>query len=158
MISEKIKYRAWHKEKKIMFQISEIDLRKKRIKGRANNEVISSRFDEVDIMMGANIEDSNGEEVYEGDILMAVADDEMKSILGYLGRLEHVYFEVKYDDHQLYCYNRWKKCWLSLEDVFDCRTVKVLGNKYSYATFWDENYKLLRQIYIDDNENVVFVD
>ena len=91
-----------------MFQISEIDLRKKRIKGRANNEVISSRFDEVDIMMGANIEDSNGEEVYEGDILMAVADDEMKSILGYLGRLEHVYFEVKYDDHQLYCYNRWK--------------------------------------------------
>lgn len=32
MNPKEIKYRAWHKEKKVMLKISEIDLRKKELK------------------------------------------------------------------------------------------------------------------------------
>ncbi len=45
-----IDYRAWHHDKKVMIHVSEIDFRKRRIKGRAKDEVISARFDEVPLM------------------------------------------------------------------------------------------------------------
>lgn len=75
MNPKNIKYRAWHKEKEVMIQVSELDLRKKRIKGRAGDEVISARFDEVDIMRATVLEDSDGQLIYEGDIVKVVEED-----------------------------------------------------------------------------------
>ena len=52
MNNKRLDYRAWHIEKKVMMHVSGIDFRKRRIKGRAKEEIISSRFDEVVLMRG----------------------------------------------------------------------------------------------------------
>lgn len=42
-------YKAYHKARGITFPVSEIDFRRKRIKGRHEDEIISARFDEVEL-------------------------------------------------------------------------------------------------------------
>lgn len=72
MDTEYLKFRAWHREKGVMLQVSEIDLQKKRIKGHAGDEIISARFDEIILMpMVQGYTDSKGRELYEGDIIEA---------------------------------------------------------------------------------------
>ena len=89
MNPKNIKYRAWHKEKEVMIQVSELDLRKKRIKGRAGDEVISARFDEVDIMRATVLEDSDGQLIYEGDIVKVVEED-----------VPTYFFKIKFDEQE----------------------------------------------------------
>lgn len=92
MDTEWIDYRAWHIEKKVMMHVSEIDFRKHRIKGRAKDEVISARFDEVTLMPWTTYYDDSHDDVmiYEGDIVEVthkdmkkrfVIDDEMGVLL-----------------------------------------------------------------------------
>lgn len=70
MDTKYLKFRAWHREKGVMLQVSEIDLQKKRIKGHAGDEIISARFDEVILMqMMHDWKDSKDNELYEGDII-----------------------------------------------------------------------------------------
>lgn len=87
-----IDYRAWHQDKKVMMHVSGIDFRKHRIKGRAKDEVISARFDEVTLMPWTTYYDDSYDDViiYEGDIVEVtrkdmkkrfVIDDEMGVIL-----------------------------------------------------------------------------
>ena len=87
-----INYRAWHHDKKVMMHVSEIDFRKRRIKGRAKNEVISARFDEVTLMPWTTYYDDSCDYVmiYEGDVIEVtrkdmkkrfVIDDEMGVLL-----------------------------------------------------------------------------
>lgn len=72
-----IDYRAWHIEKKVMMHVSEIDFRKRRIKGRAKDEVISARFDEVTLMPWTTYYDSSHDDmmIYEGDIVEVTHKD-----------------------------------------------------------------------------------
>ena len=87
-----IDYRAWHHDKKVMMHVSEIDFRKERVKGRAKDEVIVARFDEVVLMPWTTYYDDSYDDVmiYEGDIVEAtrkdmkkrfVIDDEMGVLL-----------------------------------------------------------------------------
>ena len=75
-----IDYRAWHIEKKVMMHVSEIDFRKRRIKGRAKDEVISARFDEVTLMPWTTYYDDSHDDVmiYEGDIIEVTHKDMKK--------------------------------------------------------------------------------
>lgn len=75
-----ITYRAWHHDKKVMMHVSEIDFRKHRIKGRAKDEVISARFDEVTLMPWTTYYDDSRDYVmiYEGDIIEVVHKDMTK--------------------------------------------------------------------------------
>lgn len=75
-----IDYRAWHHDKKVVIHVSEIDFRKRRIKGRAKNEVISARFDEVTLMPWTTYYDDSHDDVmiYEGDIIEVVHKDMTK--------------------------------------------------------------------------------
>lgn len=70
-------YRAWHIEKKVMMHVSEIDFRKRRVKGRAKEEIISSRFDEVVLMPWTTYYDDsrNSVKIYEGDIVETTHKD-----------------------------------------------------------------------------------
>ena len=72
-----VDYRAWHIEKKVMMHVSEIDFRKRRIKGRAKDEVISARFDEVTLMPWTTYYDHSHDDVmiYEGDIVEVTHKD-----------------------------------------------------------------------------------
>lgn len=85
-----IDYRAWHHDKKVMMHVSEIDFRKERVKGRAKDEVIVARFDEVVLMPWTTYYDDDDVMIYEGDIVEVtrkymkkrfVIDDEMGVLL-----------------------------------------------------------------------------
>lgn len=87
-----INYRAWHKDKQQMIHVSEIDFHKERVKGRAKDEVIVARFDEVVLMPWTTYYDASDADVmiYEGDIVEVtckymkksfVIDDEMGVLL-----------------------------------------------------------------------------
>ena len=80
MDTEWIDYRAWHHDKKVMMHVSEIDFRKHRIKGRAKDEVISARFDEVTLMPWTTYYDDSHDDVmiYEGDIVEVTHKEMMK--------------------------------------------------------------------------------
>lgn len=75
-----IDYRAWHHDKKVMMHVSEIDFRKERVKGRAKDEVIVARFDEVALMPWTTYYDTSHDDVmlYEGDIVEVVHKDMTK--------------------------------------------------------------------------------
>lgn len=73
-------FRAWHIEKKVMMHVSEIDFRKHRVKGRAKEEIIPSRFDEVVLMRGATYYDDSLHcaKIYEGDVIEVTRKDTKK--------------------------------------------------------------------------------
>jgi uncharacterized phage protein (TIGR01671 family) len=131
MDTEWIDYRAWHHDKKVMMHVSEIDFRKRRIKGRAKDEVISARFDEVTLMPWTTYYDNSRDYVmiYEGDVIEVtrkdmkkrfVIDDEMGVLLARCIADEQYPF-VTFDLEMLIC---------------DDGRIKVIGNAY-------ENQELL---------------
>lgn len=126
-------FRAWHIEKKVMMHVSEIDFRKHKIKGRAKEEIISSRFDEVVLMRGATYYDDSLHcaKIYEGDIVEVthkemtkrfVIEDEKGALLARCIEKEQYPF-VDFDLDML---------------LNDDGRVKVIGNVY-------ENPELLEQ-------------
>lgn len=131
MDTEWIDYRAWHHDKKVMMHVSEIDFRKHRIKGRAKDEVISARFDEVTLMPWTTYYDDSHDDVmiYEGDIVEVthkdmtkrfVIDDETGVLLAQCIEKEQYPF-VEFDLDMI---------------LNDGGRVKVIGNAY-------ENQELL---------------
>lgn len=127
-----IDYRAWHHDKKVMMHVSEIDFRKERVKGRAKDEVIVARFDEVVLMPWTTHYDDSDDDVmiYEGDIVEVtrkymkkrfVIDDEMGVLLARC-IADDLYPFVTFDLEML---------------IDDNGRVKVIGNAY-------ENPELLK--------------
>lgn len=119
-----IDYRAWHHDKKVMMHVSEIDFRKERVKGRAKDEVIVARFDEVVLMPWTTYNDSHdGAMIYEGDIIEVthkgmtkrfVIEDDMGILLARCIEKEQYPF-VEFDLDML---------------LDDSGRVKVIGNAY----------------------------
>lgn len=127
-----IDYRAWHHDKKVMMHVSEIDFRKERVKGRAKDEVIVARFDEVVLMPWTTYYDDSDDDVmiYEGDIVEVtrkymkkrfVIDDEMGVLLARC-IADDLYPFVTFDLEML---------------IDDNGRIKVIGNAY-------ENPELLK--------------
>lgn len=120
-----IDYRAWHHDKKVMMHVSEIDFRKERVKGRAKDEVIVARFDEVVLMPWTTYYDDSHDDVmiYEGDIVEVtrkymkkrfVIDDEMGVLLARC-IADDLYPFVTFDLEML---------------LDDAGRIKVIGNAY----------------------------
>ncbi len=125
-----IDYRAWHHDKKVMMHVSEIDFHKERVKGRAKDEVIVARFDEVVLMPWTTYYDDDDVMIYEGDIVEAtrkymkkrfVIDDEMGVLLARC-IADDLYPFVTFDLEML---------------LDDAGRIKVIGNAY-------ENPELLK--------------
>lgn len=68
-------YKAYHKTRGITFPVSEIDFRKKRIKGLAGDEIISARFDEVELYQYTGVLDDDGRKIFEGDVVSSRTDE-----------------------------------------------------------------------------------
>lgn len=133
MDTEWIDYRAWHIEKKVMMHVSEIDFRKRRIKGRAKEEIISSRFDEVVLMRGATYCDDNLHctKIYEGDIVEVTHKDLTKRFVIEDEKGELLARCIADDPYPFVEFD--------LDMLFDdSGRVKVIGNVY-------ENQELLEQ-------------
>lgn len=118
-----IDYRAWHHDKKVMMHVSEIDFRKERVKGRAKDEVIVARFDEVVLMPWTTYYDDDDVMIYEGDIVEVtrkymkkrfVIDDEMGVLLARC-IADDLYPFVTFDLEML---------------LDDAGRIKVIGNAY----------------------------
>ena len=84
MDTQWIDYRAWHHDKKVMIHVSEIDFRKRRIKGRAKDEVISASF-VIDNEMGILLARCIADDLYPFvmfDLAMLLDDDEQIKVIG----------------------------------------------------------------------------
>ena len=90
------RYQAYHKEKKLLMDVSEIDFRKQRIKGRAGNEIISARFDEVKLYQSTGLFDEAGRELFEGDYIKG---RDVEKFIDVTGKIEYQGGEYKVTDN-----------------------------------------------------------
>ena len=121
----KIKFRAWHKEKKIMGEVLGIDILHKEIffsNGDVDYCEISD-FKYIELMEYTGVKDKNGKEIYEGDIF-------------HIGSKKILYV-VEWIDCGLKGRQIRNKSWIGLN--YWKEDIEVIGNIYENPELLKEN-------------------
>ena len=104
-----IKFRAWDKLNKEMFNVEIMNFQEKQV----YKDIVSYRtFNDIELMEYTGLEDKNGKEIYEGDILFESSIEEYFKVI-----FENGSFRAEVDEYSL-----------DLEDY--ARICEVVGNIY----------------------------
>ena len=123
-----IKFRAYHKERKEMFEIASIDFEEK--KAALSNGIIkllNVDFKQFELLQYTGLKDKNDKKIYEGDILF-FRDENMKYVVVW----QDTAFIIKSIETKKYSE---KMCWL--DDVEIC--CEIVGNIYENKNLLEEN-------------------
>ena len=119
-----IKFRAWHKEKKIMGEVLGIDILHKEI--FFSNEDVDcyehTDFKDIELMQYTGLKDKNNKEIYEGDIF-------------HIGSKKILYV-VEWIDCGLKGRQIKNKSWIGLDYWKD--DIEVIGNIYENPELMEE--------------------
>ena len=134
-MNRKIKYRAWLKEEKKMVNVETIDFTDKSMQYLEKNEIIDAYllrriiFDDVELMQYTGINDKNGKEIYEGDIVL-IRIDKTNILHKTVVKFKHGAFiaDIIGDNDYIYLFHFG----------FNKDDFEVVGNIY-------ENHKLLEE-------------
>ena len=128
-----IKFRAWLKEDKKMENVKTMDFTDKTIRCLKKNEFINAyllrrvSFDDVELMQYTGLNDKNGKEIYEGDILF-FRDENTKYVVVW----QDAAFIIKSIEIRKYSE---EMCWL--DDTEIC--CQIVGNIYENKNLLEEN-------------------
>lgn len=118
-----IKFRAWDKLNKEMFNVESINFQERRV----YRDVVSYRdFNDIELMQYIGLEDKNGKEIYEGDIVFESFGENYYKIIFENGSFR-AEFKGDFEEYSL-----------DLIDVV-AQGCEVVGNIY-------ENHELIREV------------
>lgn len=123
-----IKFRAYHKERKEMFEIASIDFEEK--KAALSNETIkllNVDFKQFELLQYTGLKDKNDKEIYEGDILF-FRDENTKYVVVW----QDAAFIIKSIEIRKYSEEMF---WL--DDTEIC--CEIVGNIYENKNLLEEN-------------------
>lgn len=127
-MSREIKFRAYHKERKEIFEIASIDFEEKKV--ALSNGVIkllNVDFKQFELSQYTGLRDKNGKEIYEGDILF-FRDENTKYVVVW----QDAAFIIKSIEIRKYSE---EMCWL--DDTEIC--CEIVGNIYENKNLLEEN-------------------
>jgi len=138
MANRPIKFRAWNKKEKEMWEVFEIDFHGEKIKGGKGftkgkgtfYNILIANFRDVIPLQFTGLKDKKGVEIYEGDILLWQNPEEEKGV----GDIHEVVF--KEGAFQKRWINTYGKTSFTL--LADINEFEIIGNIY-------EDKKLLKQ-------------
>lgn len=118
-----IKFRAWDKINKEMFNVESINFQERRV----YKDVVSYRnFNDIELMQYTGLKDKNNKEIYEGDILSDGNDEKPYKVI-----FENGSFRAEFDgDFDEYSFD--------LMDV-NLQCCEVVGNIYENSELLGEN-------------------
>lgn len=147
-----IKFRAWDKSQNKMYQVRGINFDNEDLWLKINEtQIMGANLFEVELMQYTGLKDKNGKEIYEGDIIQCMVNDnsikgEEAYILGKEGfGLEHIKKVVNYKIefwNSLYNYGyrvrNGKANFMITQGALNTMNAKKIGNIY-------ENPELLKE-------------
>lgn len=126
-----IKFRAYHKERKEIFEIASIDFEEK--KAALSNGIIkllNVDFKQFELLQYTGLKDENGKEIYEGDIVLIKLDETSTWYKTVIKFKEGVFIASLVDgEDYIYIFNRG----------FDNNDFEVIGNIYENKNLLEEN-------------------